>query len=169
MRTITSSQVLEYAYGLDLSKQGQLDRQDLALRLANAMNGITVDVKDDTKQNQLNLGQAFEGFIKADRFNLEHARFSKCNEEDLTYKNGSYEIKVSTSTYSLCTPLTKAIRVIFITKTGAYYFTKKQVSEWLELRKSNKYIRVKDGGICFKPTCDELGKPVKWLNDLLGF
>ena len=84
MRTITSKQVLEYAYGLDLSKQGQSDRQDLALSLANAMNGITVDVKDDTKQGQLNLGQAFEGFIKADRFNLEHARFSKCNEEDLT-------------------------------------------------------------------------------------
>lgn len=165
----TSQDILNYANNLDLTKSGQKDRQALAFRLARAMGTKTVGVKDDTKLGQINLGQVFESFIKADRLNLDYARFSKCNAEDLEYANGSYEIKVTTSANSLSTPLCKAVRTIFVSKNGAVLFSKEQIAEWLELRKSNEYIRVKDGGICFKHKASEFGKPVKWLNDKLGF
>ena len=170
MITITSTRVLEYAYGLDLTKKGQKDRQDLALRLANAMGTKTVDIKDDSKQGQLNLGQAFEGFIKADRMNLEHARFSKCNSKDLEFKNGSYEIKVSTSTYSLCTPLVAPTRTIFISKNGAVLLSKATLKEVFDNPyKYQDYVKIEETGLRLKPTIAELGTPIKWLNEKLGF
>lgn len=165
MITVNSTQVLEYAYGLDLTKKGQKDRQDLSLRLANAMKDITLECKKD-----FNLGQLFEGFIKADRMHLDHARFSKCNTKDLEFKNGSYEVKVSTSTYSLCTPLVAPTRTIFISKNGAVLLSKSTLEEvFNNPYEYQDYVKIEETGLRLKPTIAELGTPIKWLNEKLGF
>jgi hypothetical protein len=165
MITVTQNDVLEYAYGLDLTEKGQKDRHALALRLANAMGSKTLDCRKD-----FNLGQLYEAFIKADRLNLDHARYSKCNTKDLEFKNGSYEIKVSTSTYSLSTPLTEPTRTIFVCKHGACILSK----EFLAQVFANPYkhmddVKIEKTGLRLKPTIYEFGTPLKWLNEKLGF
>lgn len=163
----TYSDILVKRNSIDLSKKGQADAYDLYTRILSAMDKHHISTLET--RSDFNLGQLLEALTKAVKLGYEQGFYSKAHNADIKDGNGAWEIKVSPSTYSLCTPLTKAVRVIFITKSGAYTLTKAQVAELLEQDYSDEYIKLADKGVRLKPTVAELGKPLTWLNEVLGF
>ena len=138
---------------------------DMLNRLANAM---STDAEVYCKSD-FNMGQIIEGFIRSLKTH-KNERWGKCYEADLEDGNGSWEIKTSLNCYNLATPLVKPTRTIFITNSGAYSLTKKQLEEiFQEPYDFQDYIKMDKKGLRLKPQIAEIGKPVKWLNEVLGF
>ena len=113
-------------------------------------------------------GRMIESLIKAVKKGYEHGYYSRCNVADYKDGNGAWEIKVSSSHNSLCTPFNKPKRVMFVTPKGVAVLSKATISDLMESCDS-EYIKLDDKGIRLKISALELGKQVKWLNEVLGF
>jgi len=163
----TVAQLKEYVETIDLSKKGQKDRLSLYLRIIESMERH--NIKDlESRKDVANLGQLIESLIKAVKRGYEHGYYSRCNAIDYKDGGGGYEIKVSSSHNSLCTPFNKPIRTMFITPKGVALLSKATVQDLMD-NCDSEYVKLHDNGIRLKISALELGKQVKWLNEVLGF
>lgn len=150
-----------------LAKNAKQDKNipDMLNRIAYAMD----TTQEVYCKSDFNMGQILEGFVKTLKTG-SNSRWSKCYQNDLEDGNGAWEIKVSLNCYNLATPLVKPVRTLFITNSGAYSLTKKQLEEiFSEPYDFQDYIKMDTKGLRLKPQIAEIGKPVKWLNEILGF
>ena len=157
---------------LKTTKNAKQDKgvTDLLVRIANAMDDdMVLQCKDGKTDDEVNLGQLVDSFINTLRSGT-NSRWAKCYQADMTDGNGAWEIKVSANCYNLATALPKPMRTIFITSTGAYTITKKQLEEIFDDHYSfQDYVKEDSKGFRLKPAIAEIGKPCAWLNKVLGF
>jgi hypothetical protein len=163
----TIAQLREYSQSIDLTKKGQKDRLSLYIRIIESMEKH--GIKDlESRKDVANLGQLIESLIKAVKHGYESGFYSRCNVADLKDGNGAWEIKVSSSHNSLATPFNTPKRVMFVTPKGVAVLSKATISDLMETCES-EYVKIDEKGIRLKINALELGKPVKWLNEVLGF
>ena len=161
------SQLREYVQTIDLTKKGQKDRVSLYNRIIESMERH--NIKDiEAREDVPNLGQLIESLIKAVKNGYEHGYYSRCNSADYKDGNGEWEIKVSSSHNSLATPFNTPKRVMFVTPKGIAVLSKATITELLETQ-DKEYVKLHENGIKLKISALELGKKVKWLNEVLGF
>ena len=127
------------------------------------------NIKDlESRKDVANLGQLIESLIKAVKNGYEHGYYSRCNVADYRDGNGEWEVKVSSSHNSLCTPFNTPKRVMFVTPKGIAVLRKATIQDLMETCDS-EYVKLDKKGIKLKISALELGKQVKWLNEVLGF
>lgn len=162
----TIDMLVEYRDSIDLSGKGQKHRYAMVDRVINGMttHGVaTVESRTDG-----NIGQWVESLAKAVKHNYSNGFYSRANSADTYDGNGAWEIKATTSPNSKATPLTKAQRVLFVSYLGVCTLSKKQVAELMESQ-DTRYVLPTPDGIRLKAQCVEIGRPVAWLNKVLGF
>lgn len=149
-------------------RKRQLTRYDMLKRIivATEKSGIkTLDTKSDV----VNFGQLVDGLIEAHRKGYAHGHYSRAHNADYTDGKGEYEIKTTTNDYDVATSFKKPMRTLFVTPKGVGILTKKVVAELMTATATNHYVKVDSTGVRPKISCVELVKPLKWLNELLGF
>jgi len=163
----TVAELKQYAQSIDLTKKGQKDRLSLYLRIIESMERH--NIKDlESRKDVANLGQLIESLIKAVKKGYEHGYYSRCNVADYKDGTGAWEIKVSSSHNSLCTPFNTPKRVMFVTPKGVAVLSKVTVQDLMD-NCNSEYVKLHENGIRLKISALELGKEVKWLNEVLGF
>ena len=163
----TVNELKNYIETIDLSKKGQKDRISLYIRIIESMEKHGIATLESRK-DVANIGQLVESLIKAVKHGYENGFYSRCNMADMKDGNGAWEIKVSSSHNSLCTPFNTPKRVMFITPKGVAVLSKATISDLMETLES-EYVKVHENGIRLKINALELGRQVKWLNEVLGF
>lgn len=166
---LTQKMVQNELNSLDLTNKSQKNRYPMMSLILDTMERYDIQAVE-SRCDVFNLGQGMEGLVKAIYHDYKVGYFARCNSKDLELKRGSYEVKTSPSTYSLCTPVKVAQRIIFISMNGAYLISKKEVQDILD-NPFNYDVKIsKTGGVSFKPTLiNQVGRPLVWLNKVLGF
>ena len=166
---LTQKMVQNELNSLDLTNKSQKNRYPMMSLLLDTMERYDIQAVE-SRQDVFNLGQGMEGLVKAIYHDYKVGYFARCNSKDFELKRGSYEIKTSPSIYSLCTPVTKAQRIVFISMNGAYLISKAEVQDILDNPFEYEVKIESNGSVRFKPNLiNQVGKPLKWLNDVLGF
>lgn len=158
--------LLDKAIELELNpKKHTKNLPEMYTRLANACN----DSMELQCNIRYNIGELVDSFINTVRSG-ENSRYAKAWQDDFRDGKGAWEIKVSLNCYSLCTPLEKPMRTLLVTSSGAYLISKKALIDIFDNPYDYQdYIKMEVDGLRLKPAITELGKPCKWLNELLGF
>lgn len=117
------------------------------------------------------LGELYEAMVKRALFGYKTGYYSKAFSVD--YKDGkiAVDVKVSTNSKDLCTPITKATRVLLITPKGAYIINKNVIADIMKnVEDYSSYAKITSkGGVRLKTHAIELGEYQAELSESLGF
>lgn len=116
------------------------------------------------------LGELFEAMVKRVLFGYKTGYYSKAFSVD--YKQGkiTVDVKVSTNSKDLCTPVTVATRVLLITPKGAYMINKNVISDiFKNIEDYSAYAKPTSKGFRLKCNAIELGEYQEELSKGLGF
>jgi hypothetical protein len=145
--------------------KSRINQADMLVRIANAMdNDMEVQCND-----RWNVGELMDCLVNTIKSG-QNSRYAKCNSNDFEDGLGAWELKVSLNCYSLCSVLKEPTRTVLVTSKGAYKISRKALQEVFDNPYDfQDYVKMEADGLKLKEAIVELGKPYKWLNELLGF
>lgn len=118
------------------------------------------------------LGELFEAMVKRVLFGYKTGYYSKAFAVDYKMNKNTVavDVKVSTNSKDLCTPIIKATKVLFITPKGAYLINKNVIQDIMNnLEDYKEYAKATSKGFRLKCSAIALGQYQEELSKGLGF
>ncbi len=155
------------------NKRGDKERAEILLRVIENMFEDAVYYARDTKKG-FNVGEIVECHVNSRVFKERHVANAKAGSNDFEFKGHVYEIKLTTSSTHLCSPIRKIEDTIFITRKGCYLIDKatiqKLYDEFSDKVATHTYVKTDSEGVVrLKEDAIKLGKVLKDVNRLFGF
>ena len=174
MALYTRMEVLAFAkkctdnMGASYTNSDKANRIELYRKALKIM--VDLDIAQVETRKDWSLGHIHEALHNACYTHEKVAKFARAWQPDYKQGRTEVEIKVSVNSKDLATPIRKPTRVHFLTVNGWVEITKKTMVEIFENHEDfAEYVKVKGDGLVLKVKAHELGKPIKFLNELYGF